>query len=105
MWFALAEKLGMSVQRLQAETSSTEFIMWTRYIKQTENQPSRADWYVMQVALTIAQQNMSKKDKSNVSLKDYVLKPSTKQPRPTLAEYIRRSKSFFAGLTGMKNGK
>jgi len=43
----------MPLQRVKAETTSTEFVDWLQYLEQDWNRPRREDWYLAQVAAEV----------------------------------------------------
>jgi len=97
-WFKLADRLNTPIQRLQAETSSTEFIKWMRYSEQVKDDDSKHDYYLMQIALCLVRANLSPKDAKKLKLSDFRLgfeedkKPQTKEEATEIA------KGFFNGL-------
>lgn len=53
MWFRLADRLKMSVNRCKAETTSSQFVKWNQYIKDDVNNFHREDWLAAQVCFFI----------------------------------------------------
>lgn len=52
-WWQMADRLGMSLQRCQRETTSTEFLEWLEYVEQDIETPKRMDFYLAQIAAEI----------------------------------------------------
>jgi len=52
-WHRLADRLNMSLQRCQQETTSTEFLDWMEYLKQDVNAFHREDYFLANIAMHI----------------------------------------------------
>lgn len=100
-WFELASHLGMSLQRCQRETTSTEFAEWIEYLELKEK--SRIDyWYWAQIACEI-RRSWSSKPKM-VKIKTFLLNFATKKRTTKLSkeEYTKRMKAKWFSIIGYK---
>lgn len=77
IWHQLADRLGMSLQRCQQETTSTQFVRWCDYLEQDLNRPSRGDYYLAQIAMEIRRGYV--KTPANVKLEHFLLEFSKKE--------------------------
>lgn len=53
MWFTLASRLGMSVDRCQRETSSSKLRKWVQFIREEQERPDWMDYYLAQIAYEV----------------------------------------------------
>ncbi len=105
-WHHLAERLGMSLQRVKRETTSTEFVAWMIYFNDEVNHPTRQDHYLAQIAFEVHRANSSKPN--SVTLKDFLLKPGKPTTTKPLTEEekelrMQQSKAFWMQATGVLN--
>lgn len=94
MWFQLADRLGMSVQRCQRETTSTEFLDWQEYLQKDLDSPARSDYYLAQVAAEVRRMNCAKP--RAVKLDDFLLKFQKQHLRNKLTTKKQREKALAA---------
>lgn len=112
-WFELASHLGMPVQRVKSETTSTEFIKWIHFLgKKKEEEitiPSKLDWYLARIAYEVANiPKMFSKNKRRVPLEKFILKfksDSKKEQKSLISKEIRtqNSKNFWMAIAGTNN--
>jgi len=98
----------MSKQRCQAETTSSEFVKWIRYLDDEVNAFHREDYYWAQIAAEIRRGNV--KHPKNVKVGDFIMtfttttkkKAEKKEKAEGLSREARiaRSKSFWSALAG-----
>ena len=105
-WYVLADRLGMSLQRCQQETTSSQFVEWQEYIAWDLEQHKREDFYLAQIAQLIRQGQV--RNPRSVKLVHYLLNLTTRtqKQRPlTKTEKRRRlanSKAYWFGVAGYK---
>lgn len=90
----------MSVQRLQAETSSRDFLDWQRHIEHDRNFHKRDHYYLAQIAQILAQAFSTKKYR----LEDFLLRFSGAgpvSPGKTKNKNTEKSKAAWFALTGL----
>lgn len=111
----LAVKLGQPLQRVQRETSSTEFVDWKVFLEMEVNNFHREDYYLAQIARVVAE-GFSKKRRT---IKEFLLKftyvrnESESQDQPAVEyksvdeaqEYTKRSKASWFGWAGITTPK
>lgn len=84
MWFQLAAKLGMSVQRAKAETTSTEFLLWQKRLADEANDFHRWDSYLAEICFQIYLLRKSfSGGKVELSAKDFLMKFAYKESSPS----------------------
>lgn len=106
MWFKLASHLGQPLQRVQKETTSTEFIEWCTFLDMEDwERTKREDFYMAQIAMEIARTRSSRP--GQLRIEDFLLKfvtagdngkPMTAQQ---LEERTQLSKARWRGITGI----
>jgi len=103
-WFRLASHLKMSVGRCQEETTSSQFVMWMEYLNQDVNAFHRENYYWAQIAWIIARVFGGDK---NSKVENYILefKNDGKKKKLTAEQEIKKSKSFWQSLVGLKRKK
>lgn len=72
MWYKLASRLGMSLQRCMRETTSSEFVGWQEYFEAEENETKQEHYYLAQIAAEV-RRGISKKPKS-IKTEQFLLK-------------------------------
>lgn len=102
----MALKLGLPLQQVMRETTSSEFIEWCEYLDLEETHGfHRTDYYLAQVAAEI--RRMNSKNPRKVKLLDFLLKFKRKEadkPKPGDADgRMQQSKQFWKALTGIGN--
>lgn len=53
MWLKIADRLGMSLARVKAETSISDFYLWMAYLEKEVNDFHREDYYWAQIAMMV----------------------------------------------------
>lgn len=77
-----------------------EYLIWMEYLNQELNNPSRTDYYLMQVAQAIT--SLFKKDKRGITLDKFVL--TFKPQRPKSKEQLAaESKASWMQILSSKN--
>jgi len=110
LWYKLASRLGMSLQRCMRETTSSEFVGWQEYLRAEENETQREHYYLAQIAAEV-RRGISKKPKS-IKLEQFLLRFERKkiESRPLTEEEKQKradkSKSIWlAFVNASYNGK
>ena len=101
-WFELASHLHLSVDRVQDETTSFQFVMWQEYLERDANAFHREDFYLAQIAAEIRRSFV--KNPKRVSIGDFILKFVNKVVRKgkmTKDERTKEAKSWWAALTSI----
>lgn len=103
-WFRLASHLHLPLQRVQAETTYSEFLDWIHYLQHEYPNDFNPDhWYYAKIIATIKASN----SKEAVSIKDQLISfaPEEVPKEPTTEEerqaWIARSKANWAAALGM----
>ena len=105
-WWQMADRLGMSLQRCQRETTSTEFLEWLEYVEQDVEVPQRMDFYLAQIAAEIRRSMV--RNPNSVKLENFLLNLTlrSKQHKPlTETEKqmrMARSKAAWYAVLGKK---
>lgn len=81
MWFRLAARLGMSLQRCQQETTSTEFMEWQAFLDMEPNMFNATHDYLAQIAAEVHRTRV--RTPRNVKLEDKRLKFTRGKSAPT----------------------
>lgn len=68
----LASHLGISLARCKLETTSREFVQWKIYLEKKENEVTRDQHYLAQIALEVRRTLVKKP--SSLRLKNFLLK-------------------------------
>lgn len=100
LWFRLASHLGMSLQEVQQQTTSSEFVEWVEYLDSLWNVPDRKDYLLANIAAEVCRTRV--KRPASVKVQDFILKFSNaahKKPPSTEA-----SKAFWFAAVGVKKG-
>lgn len=103
LWYKLASHLHCPLQRLQQETTSTEFVKWIEYLQQDLDITRREDYYLAQIAAEVRRGNVKRPEK--IKLKDFILKfggRKRKKRKMSLKERARVSKSWWRALLGLR---
>ena len=88
------------MQRLQRETTNSEWLNWLRFMRQEPNLFHRGDHYTAKLIATMK----ARKGQSTTAADELIVftydddKPKRKQTR---AEYTSRSKQLWCGLVGL----
>ena len=113
-WLELATHLGQPLQVVQATTTSMEFVIWMRWLKQKREKEikrhEKQDWYMAQLAAEVRRSWVSTKQKKNIKtdmfLMKFDLEESKKEKKIEDPETrMQRSKSFWSALLSPKKGK
>lgn len=112
-WMMLADRLGMSLQRVKLETTSTEFNLWNAFLEWDLNAFHRQDYYLAQIAREV--RAVLAKKPALVKLKDFILQfgsgKQDKPPKENLSpEELKQkataaSKAYWFNLLGFKGKK
>ncbi len=97
-WYRLASHLKMTVNRLQQEMTSTEFVEWQIRLCDEVNEFHREDYYWANIAYIVAQSNSSK----DVKFDPFILKFKTDSSESTKTDSdvkLQNSKNFWFGIT------
>jgi hypothetical protein len=113
VWFRLADRLGVPIQRLQRETTSTEFHDWCSYLSMVSDEEltTTADqYYLAQIASEIrkllhAQPNIRGKV-NGPEMKHFILRVSNRRPQvaeteEALKRRVAMSKAGWLGAVGL----
>jgi len=103
IWLELAVKLGIPLQRLMQETTSTEFLMWKKYLELDMHKTKVEHFYYAQIAAEIRRNGV--KHPAKVRLKDFLLKFEDKtcsKKKLNKEEQTKRDKSFWKSVFRMK---
>jgi len=103
IWFQLADRLGIPVQRLRRETSSSDFTRWKVYLEQDLNAFHREDHYYAQIAREIRISQLPYKKAKRVKNKQFLIQFEMVAPAKSggqlteeeKKEYIRQQKAFW----------
>jgi len=109
----LAAFLHCPLQRLQSETTSTEFLDWVWFMnekrKEENTVASKTDWYLAQIAFEVFNAFRKKRTRK---VSDFLLKftiqdskKKKKTPPVTREEAAKRSKAFWFGSLGVSDKK
>ena len=94
----------MSLQRVQNETTSTEFIEWMGYLENVEPNIRRTEhYYLAQIAAEV--RKMFSKKGAKVSIKDFLLKFDNvikKKKEVSMKEQVKNQKSFWKKALGRR---
>lgn len=92
-----------SLQEVQSETTSTEFLEWIQYFEIEVNEFNRTDYFLAQIACEVRRGHS--KNPRDPKLKDFLLTfrtaSSPSKPPPTLAQ----SKAFWLAALGITTKK
>ena len=108
-WYKLASYLRMSIQRVQQETTASEFVVWMEYLKSEEErkfkEPNKQDLYMAQIAAEVRRGVVQHPEK--VQLKDFLFdfdnaKAKKDMPAVTKEEETQISKACWFGALGME---
>ena len=95
----------MSVARLQAEISSSEFVDWIAYLEKDINEFHREDYLFAQIAAEVRRSWV--KNYNDVDPSDFLIKlePKKEKKKLTLEEASSKAKRFFGvSQKVIKNG-
>lgn len=90
----------MSLQRVQAETTSTEFLAWAKFLANEDKQHTREHYYLAQISADIRRQYSGKKP---VKIADCLLKfnsPETAVEMENLEDRQTCSKNAWSAILG-----
>ena len=102
----LASHLKMPVQRVKQETTASEFVVWSEYLKQDHKRRlgrEKLDYYLAQILCEIRRSYV--KNPQNVKSSDFFIEftDEEKKKQPiTREEAAKASKRRWFGLLGMK---
>ena len=98
----MASHLGMTVQQAQVSITSREFLKWVWYLNWKDTEEfSRQDYYLAQIAAQVERGQV--KNPSSVTVQRKLLKFTTSSQVVDRESQIRRSKSFWLSVTGIRN--
>jgi len=98
----------MSLQRTQAETTSTEFMDWIAYLDEDINDEKPLYNYLAQIAAEVKKSYTDSKYHERITIKAFLLKFITKKKTPekmSIAEQTRLAKAKFGALFGVPKEK
>jgi len=80
-----------------------EYLMWIRYLDKEWNQPSRTDYYLMQIAAKI--QGLFSKNSTSIKIANFLLPFKRQKPKkpPTQKELVAQSKARWKSAVGYKD--
>lgn len=92
---------------LMRSMTQREYLARLAWIEKDLGEPSRADYYAMQVAAEVRKANNKIKNPESVKLEDMKLRSQkVEKPRPvTRREAAARSRSRWFGVLGIKKDK
>lgn len=103
-WFEVAHALRLPVVECRRRISSSEFVLWVRYLRQERHKQFNPElYYLAQVAQEV--RRVLHKRPSSVKLAHFLLRFDHGQGRvdsSTQAERTARSKSMWLMVTGCK---
>lgn len=99
----------MSVARCKREHTYQDYLAWQQYLDEQYNEPSRTDYYLMQIACVLVNL-FSGKNAKRLSIGDFLLKlrwkPKRRKPTTmTLEQRTAQSKAAWFAITGYKKDK
>lgn len=97
-WFKLARRLNMSVQRVQQETTSSEFVDHQTVAQMEWNEKRPELWYLAQIAREV--RAVLAKNPNRIKVKDFMMEFKEEGEELTREQYEQRSKSFWAATLG-----
>jgi len=102
LWFRLASHLGKSLQEVQDQTTSTEFVQWNRYLDDDVNAFHREDHYMAQIAAEVRRGHDKHPEK--VMITDHILEfERVKDAAEEAEEFdVKHSKDFWYAALGIK---
>ena len=95
----------MTIQRVQSEMTSTEFLDWVAYLDEDVNAFHREDYFLASIAAEIRRSYVAKP--MSVKLSDFLLrfKEKVKQKKMSIEEKTKRSKAFWGTIVGLPRKK
>lgn len=104
MWLELSLEMGIPLQLLRRQMSSTDFLKYQRFLTERQNRKKPIHWYLAQIALEVRR---SAHPKTKTKLDDYILSFGKTEEKPASKESIvQRSKNFwFAHVFRKKSDK
>lgn len=97
----LADRLGIPVQRLKAETTSMEFATWCVYLERDLNERDSKDIALAQIAAEV--RRVLHKNPRSVKVEDFYVTYNTGQHRKKeQAKKMANSKAFWLAGLGIK---
>ena len=98
----LASHLGMSLQEVQAKTSSTELPLWAKYLRVKKDEEyanhSKMEYYYALILAEIRRTIV--KHPNKVNWKNFLLKFDLKEPSKDAADRMKKSKSAWQSILG-----
>lgn len=96
----MASHLGMSLDRVKAETSVSQFVLWMKYLDWEINAFDKECYYLAQIASEVRRSYV--KDPRTVKIKDFVMEFESQEERNAKrSTHMDRAKKFFFGITGL----
>jgi len=106
VWLRLASRLGMSLQRCRAETTSSELTLWKVHMEEETYEHTKQDYYLAQIAQEV-RKVLSKKP-NNIKLKSFLLsyeRAKKKKKQMTREEATAAMKSTLYAIAGAPTGE
>ena len=95
----------MSVQRAQAEITSSEFLDWVVFLNEEERKLRKEDFYFANIAAEVRRSWV--KDPRKVRGDMFLIKTEERKPstKTTAAEKAKSAKAFFGRMLGFSKEK
>jgi len=88
----------MPLQRVQRETTATEYVEWCHFLELEWNNPSRSDFYAAQTAAEV--RKLFAKNPRNIKTEDLLLTFDTGAHKKSKQVSTEQSKAFWFAFTG-----
>lgn len=104
-WFHVASHLSMPVAACMRKITHREFLGWLYWLESQWNEPSRSDYYLMQVAAEVRRvlrKNPSKIKTEHLLIKFVPKKPQKNIIKRTIEEVSKAAKARWGQWVGLK---